>query len=91
MPKTLEDTQYVITDDGNTKRIISYGDILYALTGWTVEDIKNKRPDWTDKQCVQFLEAWEDEIVEKMVEQGHTTIENILANEYPKEEKNGKN
>ena len=50
----------------------------YALCFWTIEDIKERRPDWTDKQCAEFLEAYEDDILDVLTTEGNETIDNLL-------------
>ena len=51
----------------------------YARTSWCVEDIAEKRPDWSVKQCQQFLVASENAIQEEMIRAGHEAIETLLS------------
>jgi hypothetical protein len=50
----------------------------YAEVSWCAEDIKTLRPDWTDEQCVEFLEENEDAIQVGMIARGWYELEDII-------------
>jgi hypothetical protein len=51
---------------------------FYASVSWCAEDIKKLRPDWSDEQCVEFLEENEDAIQVGMIERGWYELEDII-------------
>jgi hypothetical protein len=52
--------------------------IKFAQVFWTAEDIHELRPDWTDEQCEEFLGKFEEELQDRMIEEGWETIEDAL-------------
>lgn len=50
----------------------------FAQVFWQVDDILDLRPDWTDEQCEEFLAKIEDELKERMIQEGWETIEDAL-------------
>jgi len=53
----------------------------HAEVSWCAEDIKELRPDWSDKQCNEFLMDNEDEIQCRMIEEGWEAIKDLLPRE----------
>jgi DNA modification methylase len=51
---------------------------FYASVSWCAYDIKELRPDWSDEQCVEFLEENEDAIQASMIERGWYALEDII-------------
>lgn len=47
----------------------------FAMVIWTVADIKNLRPHWTDEQCIEWLSQNEKRLAEVMIERGWNFIE----------------
>lgn len=50
----------------------------WATISWCVEDIQERRPDWDEKKCEEFLENFEEEIQLVMIEAGGDTIQRLL-------------
>jgi hypothetical protein len=50
----------------------------YAEICWRAEDIKDVRPNWTTKQCNEFLDENEDHIQLAMIEAGGAAIRECL-------------
>jgi hypothetical protein len=50
----------------------------FALIGWSVEDIRCLKPDWSEDQCAAFLEMAEAGIKNAMMEAGYAYIERRL-------------
>ena len=57
----------------------------YAITRWSVADIKELKPNWNRKRCEDFLQRHADKITDVMVQAGWWYIENELE----EEEENG--
>ena len=55
----------------------------YAVTRWIIDDIKAVRPLWTDEECENFLDVYENEIEESMIRAGWDMIHNLLDEEDP--------
>lgn len=53
----------------------------FASAKWILDDIKTLRPDWTDEECENFLDKYEDDIAESMIRAGWETIEMFLYEE----------
>lgn len=53
----------------------------FAQTRWSIDDIKELKPEWNDEKCRDFLEKYANKIVNSMVEAGWFAIENFLENE----------
>jgi len=51
---------------------------------WGVDDIKCLKPNWTDEQCIDFLEEIEDNLRDRSIEFGWECI-NILLSENENE------
>lgn len=63
-------------------KVVDSGGVSYrAWTGWSVEDIRAKKPDWSIMKCIRFLQRFEDDIVESMVDAGWHTINEIMNEE----------
>lgn len=45
---------------------------------WTVEDIKSKRPEWTDHKCHEVLYRMSKHIYEKSIEAGWDVIDGTI-------------
>jgi hypothetical protein len=57
----------------------------FCIVAWCIDDIKAKRPEWTEAQCAEFLTENEDEIELAMIDAGHLCIDRILAYNPPEE------
>ena len=53
----------------------------FAVVRWQPEDLEDARPDWTRKECVEFLQSCEDKIQDYMVEKGWDMIDHCLDSE----------
>lgn len=60
----------------------------FAQTSWSIEDIKELRPKWTDEQCAKFLEEHENGLQEAGVAAGWDIIHDALGYD-PDEEDEG--
>lgn len=58
----------------------------YAIVAWNIEDIKDKRPNWTNAQCEEWLQENESNICDVMIERGWDFIEDMLPEEDEEEE-----
>jgi len=58
----------------------------FADIYWQVCDVKNRRPDWTDSKCRDFLEDLEESIMEAMCEAGWGVIDDALDQAEMREE-----
>jgi hypothetical protein len=52
---------------------------------WTIEDIKNVKPEWSDDKCEEFLSSIEDGLQDKCIEAGNNYIDWCIANEPDKQ------
>lgn len=50
----------------------------YAVIGWCAVDVLEHMPDWTRKQCNDFLEENEERIQVAMIEAGNDAIKELL-------------
>ena len=41
----------------------------FAQTRWSIDDIKELKPEWNDEKCRDLLERYADKITETMVEE----------------------
>lgn len=57
----------------------------YSRTWWQIDDVRARRPDWTDDQCHDFLYRHEETIQESMIIAGWKTIDTLLAREQDDE------
>ena len=57
----------------------------FAIVRWSIDDIKELRPNWTDKQCRDFLYHNSNRIKDGMVEMGWHVIEFNLDEQIIKE------
>lgn len=46
----------------------------YSTVDWTIEEIKNMRPEWTYEHCEEFLDIFESEIQEEIKDLGYEVI-----------------
>ncbi|MGE3857450.1 MAG: hypothetical protein AB7G21_10900 [Dehalococcoidia bacterium] len=53
----------------------------YAETCWSVDDVLDVRPDFTEEQAREFLERRAGLILDAMVEAGWAAIETLLEEE----------
>lgn len=57
----------------------------YAEVSWTINDIIGYTEDWekplTEEEAANFLERYEDALIEGMVEYGWNIIDNAVARE----------
>lgn len=51
---------------------------LYAVTGFTVDDVLTLRPKWTDEECAAWLQKHESDIRAEQLQAGYESMENIL-------------
>jgi hypothetical protein len=58
----------------------------YATLSWNPADISALRPNWTEKQCRDWLAANEYRIRERLCEHGWGVIETLLPLEPEDEE-----
>lgn len=61
----------------------------YGIVKWQIADIKDRRPDWTDKQCHDFLQDNERHIKDRMTETGWEVIDTLMQYEDDNEDKKG--
>jgi|LauGreDrversion4_2_1035121.scaffolds.fasta_scaffold3784550_1 hypothetical protein len=52
--------------------------VKYCNVCWTVEDIKNLCPEWSDEQAEDFLSSNEEKISELMIERGWEILESFI-------------
>jgi hypothetical protein len=61
---------------------------FYACTGWSIEDVIAQAEDYgfimTEKQAVDFLKKYGDDIVEAMVDAGWFVMNNLFGDIYGK-------
>lgn len=50
----------------------------FAKVCWIAEDIQAERPDWSIEKCEKFLDFWENEIAERMIEEAKFAIETMI-------------
>ena len=50
----------------------------FAKVAWIAEDLQKDRPDWSIEKCEEFLDFWENEIIERMIEEGRLAIQTML-------------
>jgi hypothetical protein len=50
----------------------------FAKVVWVAEDIQKERPEWSIEKCEQFLDFWENEIIERMIEEARYAIETMI-------------
>lgn len=50
----------------------------FAKVVWIAEDIQAERPDWSIEKCEKFLDFWENEIAERMIEEAKFAIETMI-------------
>ena len=53
----------------------------FAKVVWKWQDIQSLMPEWTEAECVSFLEKYEKHIQEAMLEAGWEAIETLLPEE----------
>jgi len=53
----------------------------FAGVVWTVEDIKDRMPEWSDERCRKFLDDNEDSIQQEMIEAAGCLIKARLPRE----------
>ena len=53
-------------------------DEKYAAVTWCWEDIKTLRPHWSKAKCVEFLQANESHIQDRVCELGWEVIEALM-------------
>jgi hypothetical protein len=53
----------------------------FAGVVWTVEDIKDRMPEWSDERCKKFLDDNEDSIQQEMIEAAGCLIKARLPRE----------
>jgi len=46
----------------------------FASTSWSAPDLRSLKPHWSQERCEQFLEKYEQKIVDLMVENGWSAI-----------------
>ena len=51
----------------------------FAGVVWSVEDIKERMPNWPEKRCEKFLRDNEDAIQLEMIAAGGALVESLLA------------
>lgn len=51
---------------------------LYAVTGFTVDDVLTLRPKWTDEQCAAWLQKYEQDIRAEQLQAGYESMENAI-------------
>jgi hypothetical protein len=61
----------------------------YAKVVWSPEDVKEHRPEWTLKQCAEWLSENEKSVSDAMTRAGWDAIETLLPSEEESEEDNG--
>lgn len=47
----------------------------FGVTMWEINDIKNIKPNWSDKKCENFLIEIEDDLIAAMINEGWHLIE----------------
>lgn len=52
----------------------------YASIHWTIEDVKEFRPNWTDAQCHAFLKLEEQFLRDFLIEQGNEYLQGMINN-----------
>ncbi len=50
----------------------------FAFTHWTIEDIKERKPKWSNQKCEAWLEKNQNFILDAMVSAGNNLIDDIL-------------
>jgi hypothetical protein len=50
----------------------------YATTSWTPVDIQDLRPDWTLRQCVEWLDENERHLKDRLIEAGWEILKVLL-------------
>jgi len=51
---------------------------IYADVSWSVSDVQDLKPEWTEEQCVDFLVKHEDDIQVSMINRSRAMIEFLL-------------
>ena len=54
---------------------------MYAGVSWQWEDIKSKRPSWSEQKCRNWLQSNQNRLRDRMVEEGWAAIETMLEDE----------
>jgi len=52
----------------------------FAKVEWRIDDILTLKPDWTEEQCIEFLERIETNLQDRMIERGWDVIECLFPN-----------
>ena len=52
----------------------------YATVSWTVEDMQTLQPKWSDEKCHNFLQLHEDYIVDRIIEENWSVINDMAEN-----------
>lgn len=50
----------------------------YAEVAWSVSDVQDLKPEWTNEQAIDFLSRNESDIQEAMIQRGWNAIEDLL-------------
>ena len=53
---------------------------VYATVGWTVTDILELRPRWTEERAEKFLQRYSGKITDAIVSNSWSLIETIIEN-----------
>jgi hypothetical protein len=51
---------------------------LWATVEWLPEDIKTLKPEWSDEECLSFLERNETKIRDRIIELGWEVITSFV-------------
>lgn len=76
MTKTYD---YIKVDDIPSLNEAAHYLGVYGMTGWTVEDIKSLRPDWSRARANDFLVCYENRIKDRMSEEGYLILDWLLT------------
>lgn len=50
----------------------------FAVVKWRIADIKELKPEWSNDQCIEFLERIEGNLTDRMIERGWDVIESLI-------------
>lgn len=51
----------------------------FAVVKWRIADIKELRPEWSDDQCIAFLDEIEGNLQDRMIERGWDVIDTMIS------------
>lgn len=57
----------------------SQEDPEFAVVKWRIADIQELRPNWTEDECIAFLEEIEGNLQDRMIERGWDVIDTMIS------------